>query len=37
MENKIKEVVNPENVYKVKIGAGISTHSGPSIIGVASI
>lgn len=37
IENKIKEITNPDNVYKVKIGAGVSTHSGPSIIGVASI
>lgn len=37
IESKIKEIANPDNVYKVKIGAGVSTHSGPSIIGVASI
>lgn len=37
IEDRIKEVVNHNNVYKVKIGAAVSTHAGPSIVGVASI
>ena len=37
LENKIKELANANNIYKVKIGAGVSTHSGPSILGVASL
>lgn len=37
LENKIKEIANNNNIYRVKIGAGVSTHSGPSIIGIASI
>lgn len=37
VENRIKNIANHDNVYRLKIGAGVSTHSGPSIIGVASI
>lgn len=37
LENKIKEISSNNTIYKVKIGAGVSTHSGPSIVGVASI
>lgn len=29
--------LNSENVYFVKIGAGISSHSGPSIVGIGTL
>lgn len=29
--------LNLENIYTVKIGAGVSSHSGPSIIGIATL
>ena len=34
---KIKEELNPRNIYKVQIGACVAAHSGPDIMGLACI
>lgn len=34
---KIKEKLNPRNIYKVQIGACVASHSGPDIMGLACI
>lgn len=37
VKNKVLEAGNPKAIYKVNIGACISSHSGPSIVGIATI
>jgi DegV family protein with EDD domain len=34
---KIKEKLNPRNIYMVQIGACVASHSGPDIMGLACI
>lgn len=37
VKNKVLESSNPKHIYTVNIGACISSHSGPSIVGIATI
>lgn len=37
VKNKVLESSNPKKIYTVNIGACISSHSGPSIVGIATI
>lgn len=37
VKNKVLESCNPKHIFKVNIGACISSHSGPSIVGIATI
>ncbi|WP_250675323.1 DegV family protein [Paraclostridium ghonii] len=34
---KVKEELNPRNVYTFRIGACVSCHSGPSVLGIACL
>lgn len=34
---KVKEKLNPRNVYEIQIGACVACHSGPDVIGIACL
>ena len=34
---KVKEKLNPRNVYTMQIGACVACHSGPEVIGLACL
>ena len=34
---KVKEELNPKNIYTIQIGACVACHSGPSVFGIGSM